>query len=254
MFACAKAGAILHPISWRLAPAEVAFQLDDAEPAFFLIEDEYRELGEAALALASVRPALHDGRLGTPDRAGAPSDDDPLLLIYTSGTTGKPKGALLTHGELLLDEPLVRPRDGHQARRRGAAGAAPVPLRRLERAVDPRLVEGSQGRARARLRPGPRARPDRARAGHDADGRPRELPLHGAGATVRRGRPELAQARCRRRCPDAGGAARHLGGARRRHRAGLRPHRGRTERALPAAGGRAAQGGLRRQAVPVRHL
>ena len=32
MFACAKAGAILHPISWRLAPAEVAFQLDDAEP------------------------------------------------------------------------------------------------------------------------------------------------------------------------------------------------------------------------------
>ena len=32
MFACAKAGAILHPISWRLAPAEVAYQLDDAEP------------------------------------------------------------------------------------------------------------------------------------------------------------------------------------------------------------------------------
>ena len=52
MFACAKAGAILHPISWRLAPAEVAYQLDDADPALFLIEDEYRELGEAALALA----------------------------------------------------------------------------------------------------------------------------------------------------------------------------------------------------------
>ena len=61
MFACAKAGAILHPISWRLAPAEVAFQLDDAEPALFLIEDEHRDLGEAALALASVQPAL-DGR------------------------------------------------------------------------------------------------------------------------------------------------------------------------------------------------
>ncbi len=56
MFACAKAGAILHPISWRLAPAEVAYQLDDADPAVFLIEDEYRELGEAALELASVRP------------------------------------------------------------------------------------------------------------------------------------------------------------------------------------------------------
>jgi fatty-acyl-CoA synthase len=96
MFACAKAGAILHPISWRLAPAEIAYQLEDAEPAVFLIEDEHRELGEAALELARVTPA----RTVPAVRAGAersPSDDDPLLLIYTSGTTGKPKGALLTH-------------------------------------------------------------------------------------------------------------------------------------------------------------
>jgi fatty-acyl-CoA synthase len=96
MFACAKAGAILHPISWRLAPAEVAFQLDDAEPAFFLVEEEHHELGEAALALASVQPA---GTLAAAPaaRGDGPSDHDPLLLIYTSGTTGKPKGALLTH-------------------------------------------------------------------------------------------------------------------------------------------------------------
>jgi fatty-acyl-CoA synthase len=96
MFACAKAGAILHPISWRLAPAEIAFQLDDADPAVFLIEDEYRELGEAALELASSQPALTlDGSPGA--QAARALDDDPLLLIYTSGTTGKPKGALLTH-------------------------------------------------------------------------------------------------------------------------------------------------------------
>jgi fatty-acyl-CoA synthase len=41
-FACAKAGAILHPISWRLAPAEVAYQLDHADPSLFLVEDEQR--------------------------------------------------------------------------------------------------------------------------------------------------------------------------------------------------------------------
>jgi fatty-acyl-CoA synthase len=97
MFACAKAGAILHPISWRLAAAEVAYQLDDADPSVFLVEDAYRELGEAALALAGVSPArtLEPGSA----RSGGPgaSDDDPLFLIYTSGTTGKPKGALLTH-------------------------------------------------------------------------------------------------------------------------------------------------------------
>jgi fatty-acyl-CoA synthase len=92
MFACAKAGAILHPISWRLAPAEVAYQLDDAQPAQFLYSDEHAKLAEAALALAQpVRASASNGLLQ------APTPDDPLLLIYTSGTTGKPKGALLTH-------------------------------------------------------------------------------------------------------------------------------------------------------------
>jgi fatty-acyl-CoA synthase len=94
-FGCAKAGAILHPISWRLAPAEIAYQLDDAEPAVFLVEAEHRELAEAALALARTAPALE-----LPDRqvaARSPQPEDPLLLVYTSGTTGKPKGALLTH-------------------------------------------------------------------------------------------------------------------------------------------------------------
>jgi fatty-acyl-CoA synthase len=95
MFACAKAGAILHPISWRLAPAEIAYQLDDAEPAVFLVEDAHRELGEAARALANVDPAAE--LPSTSLLHGHASDTDPLLLIYTSGTTGKPKGALLTH-------------------------------------------------------------------------------------------------------------------------------------------------------------
>jgi fatty-acyl-CoA synthase len=94
-FACAKAGAILHPISWRLAPAEIAYQLDDAEPSVLLAEDELRPLAESALELASVSPPLElPARVGT---ARTPEPDDPLLLIYTSGTTGKPKGALLTH-------------------------------------------------------------------------------------------------------------------------------------------------------------
>jgi fatty-acyl-CoA synthase len=94
MFACAKAGAILHPISWRLAPAEIAYQLDDADPDVFVVVDEHRKLGEAALELAHVRPARELGRRGSP---ATPDADDPLFLIYTSGTTGKPKGAVLTH-------------------------------------------------------------------------------------------------------------------------------------------------------------
>ena len=180
MFACAKAGAILHPISWRLAPAEVAFQLDDAEPALFLIEDEHRDLGEAALQLASVRPALtlagSSGAVGAAGLGRRPAAPD---LHLRDDREAERRAAHAR--ELLLDESLVRSGDRHRARRRRAAGPAPVPLRRLERAVDPRVVEGSEDRARARLRPGARARADRARARHDADGRAGELPLHGAG-------------------------------------------------------------------------
>jgi fatty-acyl-CoA synthase len=100
LFACAKAGFVLVPLSWRLSPPELAYQLDDCEPSVLLVEDEYGDLGDAALAEATVRPRLL--QMGEPGKAGATveadvADDDPLFLIYTSGTTGKPKGALLTH-------------------------------------------------------------------------------------------------------------------------------------------------------------
>ena len=94
-FACAKAGFILVPLSWRLAAPELAYQLDDAEPAVFLVEDEYAELADATghafepLSLPATSEGLSLGHVV--------SDDDPLLLVYTSGTTGRPKGALLTH-------------------------------------------------------------------------------------------------------------------------------------------------------------
>jgi fatty-acyl-CoA synthase len=94
-FACAKAGLILVPLSWRLAPAELAFQLEDAGPALFLVEDEHQPLAEAA-GHAFERLVLSDPVPGQ-SRDMAARDDDPLLLVYTSGTTGRPKGALLTH-------------------------------------------------------------------------------------------------------------------------------------------------------------
>jgi fatty-acyl-CoA synthase len=94
-FGCAKAGAILHPISWRLAPPEIAHQLDDAEPSVLLAEESLRPLAESALELAHVSPPLELPTRAAQERG--PEPDDPLLLVYTSGTTGKPKGALLTH-------------------------------------------------------------------------------------------------------------------------------------------------------------
>ncbi len=97
LFACATLGAILQPISWRLAAPEIAYQLADAEPALLLLSEDHEELARRAARGVEV------ARLGDPsleadgDAPPAAEDNDPLLLVYTSGTTGKPKGALLTH-------------------------------------------------------------------------------------------------------------------------------------------------------------
>lgn len=110
-FACAKAGLVLAPLSWRLAPAELADQLATADPALLLVEPEFAALAGAALAAmlappataapgpggveASVPgPARHSGALAHPRPV---PDDAPLLMLFTSGTEGPAKAAVLTH-------------------------------------------------------------------------------------------------------------------------------------------------------------
>ncbi len=95
-FACAKAGFMLMPLNWRLSPAELDYQLADAEPALLLVDPEHDGLAARLTAATERRP------LGEVGDGGAPiprqvEDDDGLLLVYTSGTTGRPKGAVLTH-------------------------------------------------------------------------------------------------------------------------------------------------------------
>ncbi len=93
-FACAKAGFMLLPLNWRLAAAELRYQLDDAEPSVCFVEEEHAASVEATgWTFEPLAPP--DGPVATP--ADEAADDDGLLLIYTSGTTGVPKGAVLTH-------------------------------------------------------------------------------------------------------------------------------------------------------------
>jgi fatty-acyl-CoA synthase len=105
-FACAKARVTLLPLSRRLSPVELAYQLDDASPAWLLVERDHAELGDETVAHAAAAPRrLELGgeeqralEASSGDALEAPvEDDDGILLVYTSGTTGKPKGALLTH-------------------------------------------------------------------------------------------------------------------------------------------------------------
>jgi fatty-acyl-CoA synthase len=98
LFACAQLGLVLQPLSWRLAPVEVRYQLDDAGPALLAVAAGHEELAEVAggpVPSAGFADLVGGGGGDVP--AVDVRDDDPLLLSYTSGTTGKPKGAVLTH-------------------------------------------------------------------------------------------------------------------------------------------------------------
>jgi fatty-acyl-CoA synthase len=94
LLACAQLGLTLLPLSWRLSSVELRYQLDDAEPALFLVEDGHEEL---AAATGHEFERLVRPTAGSSYPNVFVTDDEGLLLIYTSGTTGKPKGAVLTH-------------------------------------------------------------------------------------------------------------------------------------------------------------
>ena len=81
-----RLGAVYVPLNTAYTPAEVDWFVADAEPAAVV-----QDAGVLVAALNGSRPLP-----GTVERGA----DDLAALVYTSGTTGRPKGAMLTHGNL----------------------------------------------------------------------------------------------------------------------------------------------------------
>ena len=104
-FACAKAGAVLVPINWRLTAAEVDHILRDSGSEMLFVEEEFRPIAEQVkpdlpmLRLVVSLDEFGEWKAGHPDTDLPPenSPDDPVVQIYTSGTTGLPKGVVLAH-------------------------------------------------------------------------------------------------------------------------------------------------------------
>ena len=100
LFACARLGAVLVTLNWRLAPPEWKYILDHSGAKLLVHDDEFgKALDTLNLRLMRAGLDLQSCQGGAvPPQAGKP--DDPLLLVYTSGTTGRPKGAVHTAGTL----------------------------------------------------------------------------------------------------------------------------------------------------------
>ena len=127
-FACWKIGAIANPVNSLLKAEEIKFVIGDAEAKLLLVHSQFLDRSEPP-AVAGGLPATENppataGGSDLPhlknvirfdDEAEATKDysenlekilierNDEAIIIYTSGTTGKPKGCLLTHGNLIAN-------------------------------------------------------------------------------------------------------------------------------------------------------
>ncbi len=121
-YAVSRLGAVINPINVMLTPEEVLFVVKDCGAKAILAS---RDKGEALLDIKGDSPLQHVVLFGDNAPAGAQSFSQLLnqsrpecdnvsvapetlsTIGYTSGTTGHPKGAMLTHRNVLLNSALT---------------------------------------------------------------------------------------------------------------------------------------------------
>ncbi|WP_229075654.1 long-chain fatty acid--CoA ligase [Actinoplanes sp. DH11] len=119
-YAALSVGARIVPISLLLTPEEVGYVLTDSQADLIVTHSAFLQVGGAAAAATGTKlvnvgplpaelpakpPRLEEVSAGVePLHTYATTEaEDIAVILYTSGTTGKPKGAMLTHLNLVMN-------------------------------------------------------------------------------------------------------------------------------------------------------
>jgi long-chain acyl-CoA synthetase len=107
-FACWHLGALAGPINSLLKSQEIAYVISNSEAKALLVNSEFVPVLEAIReGLPGVVIVFDNEAEATRGESSSPhpeiTAEDEAIIIYTSGTTGKPKGCLLTHGNVIAN-------------------------------------------------------------------------------------------------------------------------------------------------------
>jgi len=123
LLATNRLGAIGVPVNFRLAAGEIAYILENSRATVLFADELGAETGEQAveqvdhdvelIGVGDAESAAHSRFSAVLEEGHDPipsvdvPEDAPALIMYTSGTTGRPKGAVLTHMNLLSESVVL---------------------------------------------------------------------------------------------------------------------------------------------------
>ena len=107
VLAANKIGAVCMPVSWRLAPPEIEYIVNNGKAKFMMLDavfaSNFKEVKADAIKGTVITERFSSWYMDFKPLGNEkkPRQDETALQLYSSGTTGLPKGVELTHRNLM---------------------------------------------------------------------------------------------------------------------------------------------------------